>query len=91
MQLSTVFLCGIHSYVQCGRHTWMTENQRLPHMMHEIFMRRVNAGTTTHFAAKIYQVVRDIEQEIDDCVGSDSSFKSPLTQIKLTSWEDYAQ
>ena len=75
---------------KCRPHTWMTENQRLPHMMHEIFMRRVDEGTTTHFAAKIYQVVQDIEREIDDCSGRDTSFESPLTQVKLSSWEDYA-
>jgi hypothetical protein len=33
---------------------WMTENQRMPHMMHEIFMKRINEETTTNFAAKIY-------------------------------------
>lgn len=57
-------------------------------------MKRIDARTTTNFAAQIYQVVRYIEREIDECdsndAGSDNSFTSPLSQIKLSSWEDHA-
>ena len=63
-------------------------------MMHEIFMKRIDAHTATPFATTIYQTVRDVEREIDKRVstddGSDNSFKSPLSQIKLSSWEDHA-
>jgi hypothetical protein len=48
-------------------------------MMHEIFMKRIDAQTTTPFAKAIYQTVRDVEREIDKRVskddGSDNSFK----------------
>jgi hypothetical protein len=57
-------------------------------------MTRVENRTTTHFASRIYAVVREIEREIKSECGnvskSESSFKSPLGQIQLTSWEDFA-
>ncbi len=73
---------------------WMAENARLTHMMHEIFMKRIDAQTTTPFATQIYQTVRVIEDEINargsDDASNENSFKSPLSQIKLSSWEDHA-
>ena len=82
-------------HFSCAMHvTYYSEHARLPHMMHEIFMKRIDAQTTTPFAKAIYQTVRDVEREIDKRVskddGSDNSFKSPLSQIKLSSWEDHA-
>eukprot|EP01082_Thalassiosira_pseudonana_P009278 g8229.t1 g8229 contig29:45842-48019(-) len=70
------------------------ESDRKQHLIHEMFMTRVENRTTTHFASRIYAVVREIEREIKSQCGnvskSESSFKSPLGQIKLTSWEDFA-
>lgn len=70
------------------------ESDRKQHLIHEMFMTRVENRTTTHFASRIYAVVREIEREIKSECGnvskSESSFKSPLGQIQLTSWEDFA-
>jgi len=70
------------------------ENERFPHMMHEQFMNRDRNKTTTPFASKVLLVVRNIESEIgeyDDKINRDNEpFKSPLGQIKLATWEDYA-
>ena len=71
----------------------MIESKRQPHLMHEKFFQRINSNTTTPFAAKIYQVVCDIESEILACESkhdANEPFKSPLKLIKLISWEDYA-
>jgi ERCC4-related helicase len=68
------------------------EHERLPHEMHKIFMKRIADQTSTSFATQVYQVVRNIEREIEECdhVDSDDLFISPLCQVKLSSWEDYA-
>ena len=68
------------------------EGQRLPHLMHEQFFTRVESKTTTIFAAKIYKVVMAIEAEVIACESKNDGniFKSPLGQIKLSTWEDYA-
>ena len=74
-------------------HTLTIESKRQPHLMHERFFQRIKSNTTTPFAAKIYQVVCDIESEILACESkhdANEPFKSPLHLIKLISWEDYA-
>ena len=71
----------------------LPEGQRLPHLMHEQFFTRVESKTTTAFAAKIYKVVIAIESEILACESKNDDnieIKSPLGQIKLSTWEDHA-
>ena len=48
-------------------------------------MDRIDNEASTPFTSKIYQVVHGIECEINI-----EASKSPLRQIKLNTWEDYA-
>jgi len=67
------------------------EHLRKTHAMYETFMGRVKHGTNTPFATKIYKVVREIEEQIDELQdGRKGEFRSPLNQIKLAAWEEYA-
>ncbi|KAL7464594.1 hypothetical protein ACHAXS_004935, partial [Conticribra weissflogii] len=67
------------------------EHLRKTHAMYETFMERAQQGTNTRFATKIYKVVREIERQIDDLQdGRKGEFQSPLDQVKLAAWEEYA-
>ncbi|KAL7541307.1 hypothetical protein ACHAXR_010799 [Thalassiosira sp. AJA248-18] len=70
------------------------ESKRRPHEMHGQFMQRVDTKSTTYFASKILLVVREIEADIISCINNNTCdcepFKSPIRQIKLSTWEDYA-
>lgn len=65
-------------------------------MMHSQFFKRIESGSSTKFASKIYQVVREVESEIKEYERSKKGielepFESPLlAQIKLSKWEDNA-
>lgn len=67
---------------------------RKPHMMHQQFFDRIDNQETTRFARMIYCVVVEIEREISTCCSEKDvekePFKSPLRQVKLSAWEDYA-
>ena len=72
----------------------MIESKRRPHEMHQQFMGRVINNETTVFAKKVYSVVKEIESEVqlynDNSNHTHEYFKSPLGEIKLSTWEDYA-
>ena len=58
-------------------------------------MERVENKKNTPFASRIYEVVRESENEIISEYGhvnesGNERFKSPLHQIKLVTWEEYA-
>ena len=63
-------------------------------MMHQQFFDRIDNQETTRFARMIYCVVVEIEREISTCCSEKDvekePFKSPLRQVKLSAWEDYA-
>lgn len=65
----------------------VTEDERKPHLLYEVFFERISNNTTTPFALMIYKVVQAIENEIkNEC----DFFASPLGNRKLNSWEDHA-
>ena len=69
----------------------VAEADRKPHLVHETFMERISSNSTTPFALMVYEVVRAIENEIDnECKARVDNFASPLDNKKLNSWEDYA-
>jgi len=61
---------------------------RQPHLMHATFFRRADLNQLTTFANSVLQVVQGLEEVALSHIGS--SFKSPLNNISLSSWEKYA-
>ncbi len=69
----------------------VAEADRKPHAVHQTFMDRIRNNTTTPFALMVYEVVRAIENEIEnECKAHVETFESPLANKKLNSWEEYA-
>jgi len=60
---------------------------RKAHLMYESFKQRVHKNTATPFANDIWNVVLAFEAEAKKLP---FNFVSPLSNIKLSSWEDYA-
>ena len=69
----------------------VAEADRKPHLVHQTFMDRIQNNSVTPFALMVYEVVRAIENEIEnECKAHEETFVSPLGNKKLNSWEDYA-
>eukprot|EP00934_Nitzschia_sp_Nitz4_P003036 Nitzschia sp. Nitz4//scaffold159_size51929//3928//5796//NITZ4_006871-RA/size51929-processed-gene-0.49-mRNA-1//-1//CDS//3329537550//3026//frame0 len=60
---------------------------RKPHLMHDTFMRRIRNGSATAFSKKVWAVLKVLEQEAKM---EHPGFLSPLKQVRLSSWEEYA-
>ena len=60
---------------------------RKPHLMHDIFMQRIQQETATTFALQVYRVIGQLELEATRVC---PSFVSPLNKKKLVSWEECA-
>lgn len=54
--------------------------------MHDTFIRRINEGSATIFAAKIWDVIKLLENEAQMY---HPSFDSPVGNPKLVLWEEY--
>lgn len=66
----------------------ISESQRKPHLMHEIFIRRIETEEATEFAMKTYKVVKAIESEVVSITGE--TFESPINDIRLGRWAEAA-
>ena len=60
---------------------------RKPHLMHSLFMKRIEEGRTIELASDVMNIVRLLEVK---AITFFPSFESPLSNGKLSSWEDYA-
>lgn len=61
---------------------------RKPHEMHATFFKREKLMSLTSFAQSVLKVVRGLEKVAVSTIGS--SFKSPLIEMSLSTWEKYA-
>jgi ERCC4-related helicase len=70
----------------------VSESQRKPHLMKNVFMDRVKSGNATPFSQLIWRVVSLLEAEAAVVLptGTRHGFVSPLSESKLAAWEDYA-
>lgn len=72
-------------------HGVVAEADRKPHLVHQTFIDRIHNNSVTPFALMVYEVVRAIENEIEnECKAREETFESPLGNKKLNSWEEYA-
>lgn len=62
------------------------EYAREPHRMYEIFMKRVQNREATEFTLLVWDTVKLLEEHASTLV----PFESPLSQSKLSSWQDCA-
>lgn len=69
-------------------HAFRVERERKPHLMHQIFMQRIQKREATEFAMKTYKVVKAIESEVQSMI--DPEFESPLNEIRLLRWAEIA-
>lgn len=63
------------------------EDERKPHLMYAMFIKRIHEGSATAFASKVYTIVKLLETKAHTFL---SSFRSPVEKPKLSSWEEYA-
>jgi ERCC4-related helicase len=65
----------------------LVANERKPHEMYKLFRKRIANRSATEFALLLWDGVHAFEQE---AASFNIGFESPLTNQKLSSWEDYA-
>ena len=65
----------------------LPQKLRAPHLMHEMFMKRIEKGSATALASDVMQIVDLLEEEARTLL---PAFQSPLTKAKLSTWEEYA-
>lgn len=84
------FLCFVSAIFYDIAHCniLFAENQRKPHLMHQIFMQRIQNEEATDFAMKTYKVVKALEAAIENVTGE--TFETPLSEIRLGRWAETA-
>jgi ERCC4-related helicase len=65
----------------------LPQSAREPHLMHKIFMKRIEEGSATVLASDVMQIVAHLEDEARMLF---PDFVSPLAKKKLSKWESYA-
>ncbi|KAI2498285.1 Double-stranded RNA binding motif [Fragilaria crotonensis] len=65
----------------------LPQTSRTPHLMREIFMKRIEEGSATVIAADVMRIVALLEEQASTLF---PAFQSPLPKSTLSKWEGYA-
>jgi ERCC4-related helicase len=71
-----------------SRSDLVPNEDRLPHLMHQSFFKRIHNSTATTFGQELVNMIRVLEKVVKDHV--DGAFQSPLNSVSLRSWGEYA-